>query len=140
MKTITSFAKMPLRIMVVVSMILLATSCVDHEVPSQVAAKIKTLPLAHSFTPTFYVQFEDLGNIPIAEYGIAMSTGISGQLVSVPTVADEIFKFTQSPTDLNVKTEIYPKLFADANYRAYAKLSDGSVVYGEVLKFRFQPL
>lgn len=117
---------------------LFAASCTDHEVPVMTPAKIKTLTLFHGNSSTFRVQFEDLGNIPITEYGVAMSTGVSGFLKNTPTLEDEVLVFT-SPIDLNIKSQVLNRLFADANYRAYAKLNNGTIVYGEVLKFRFEP-
>jgi hypothetical protein len=127
-----------LQLLAMLFVTLFAASCTDHEVPVLTPAKIKTLELHHGLPTTFFVQFEDLGNIPITEYGIAMSTGVSGFLVNKPTVDDEILPFPAA-INLDVKSHKYNVLFADANYRAYAKLSNGTVVYGEVLKFRFQP-
>ena len=87
------------RVFALLALMLFAASCTDHEVPEPqlVPAKIKTLPLKHG-TPiaTFYVQFEDLGNIPITEYGVVMSTGVSGYLVPLPTLADEVLIFTEA--------------------------------------------
>ena len=145
MKTITRLP-VPFRIVNGISvptlaiffLVLFATSCTDHEVPDLIPAKIKTLPLKHGTSSTFYVQFEDLGNIPITEYGIVMSTGIAGHLVSMPTVDDEVLIFTDEK-NLDIRSYLYNTLFPDANYRAFAKLSNGTVVYGELLKFRFQP-
>ncbi|MCE7066959.1 hypothetical protein [Dyadobacter sp. CY326] len=132
----------PFRVITMLALMLFVASCTDHEVPEpeKVPAKIKTLPLKHGVPiATFYVQFEDLGNIPIVEYGVVMSTGVAGYLVALPTVADEVLIFSEPANNLDKKTQTQNKTFADANYRAYAKLSDGTVVYGELLKFRFEP-
>lgn len=120
---------------------ILVFSCAkDHEIPVNMPAKIKTLEFIHGVpTSTFKVQFEDLGNIPIVEYGIAMSKGISGQLEPIPTVANEVLIFTATPIDLNIKMQTYSQNFADVNYRAYARLNNGTVVYGAIIKYRFQP-
>lgn len=131
-----------LRISMFLFLSLLVFSCTkDHELPVKIPAKIKTLEFIHGVpTSTFKVQFVDLGNIPITEYGIAMSKGLSGQLEPNPTVANEVLVFSAPPVDLNIKTQTYSQNIADVNYRAYARLSDGTVVYGDIIKYRFQPV
>ena len=135
-----SFLKMAhkLQLFVMMFVTLFAASCTDHEVPVMTPASITTLTLFHGNSSTFRVQFSNLGNIPITEYGVVMSTGVSGFLRNTPTIDDEVLVFT-SPIDLNIKSQVLNRLFADANYRAYAKLNNGTIVYGEVLKFRFEP-
>ena len=140
--TIQMFLIRPLRCFLVILLVSFSGfSCInDHEIPVKVPAKIKTVEMIFAFPSTFKLQFEDLGNIPVTEYGILLSKGISGFLTPVPTFADEVFIFT-SPVDLSVKSQVYvtSTSYADVNYRAYAKLEDGTIVYGEVLKYRFQP-
>ncbi|WAC15132.1 hypothetical protein [Dyadobacter pollutisoli] len=130
------------------SLLLFSFSCADHVVPTNpVPAQIKTLDAFRSIGQTgaevsnFGVQFENLGNIPITEYGVIF---VHGSLVATPTMNNSVKLIIASPADLNQKFRGGPGLlFAPVepvimfSYRAYAMLSNGSVVFGEVKSVSF---
>jgi hypothetical protein len=130
-----------------VSLFLFSFSCEDHVVPANpVPAQIKTLDVVRSLTATnLGVQFENLGNIPIAVYGIVY---VPNSLIATPDIngAPSLILPIASPADLDPKFRTGPTLnFGPGvssitfSYRAYALLNNGTVVYGEVKNVAFTP-
>ena len=91
-------------------------------------------------TYTFRVRFEELGEIE--EFGILYVPWIADKTQKTPTWGDPETRsapFPISPSAAGtIETSSVTLLYSDfnnANYRAYAIKSDGSVVYGEVMYF-----
>ncbi len=110
---------------------------------------ITTLELEYKATPgisgmdyTFRVKFDQIGEV--AEYGIVFVPFIRDKADKVPTFGGFTsvpVKFTEKagPVGTVHKQEQSFRFsyFNDANYRAYAVLKDGTVVYGETLHIGF---
>ncbi|WP_138475900.1 hypothetical protein [Dyadobacter bucti] len=133
------------------SLVFASFSCQDHEVPEQPQqpelATIKTVSAVYGGATNIFsytVQFENLGNVPIIEYGIVSYAGETDES-HVPDVpaAPYVFPFYERqyafamPATLNAatiaraydqKSNTPTRLF----YRAYAIHSNNAVVYGEV--------
>ncbi|WP_439582882.1 hypothetical protein [Dyadobacter bucti] len=138
------------------SLVFASFSCQDHEVPQQPEqpqqpklAQINTMSAVYGGATNIFsytVQFEDLGNVPIIEYGIVSYAGETNEnhVPDVPAAPyvfpfyERQFAFTEHmPATLNAVTITRPfdqqsntptRLF----YRAYAIHSNNAVVYGEV--------
>jgi hypothetical protein len=133
------------------SLVFTSFSCQDHEVPEQPQqpelATINTVSAVYGGATNIFsytVQFEDLGNVPIIEYGIVSYGGETDEnhVPDVPA-APYVFPFYERqyafamPATLNAATiaraydqqsNTPTRLF----YRAYAIHSNNAVVYGEV--------
>jgi hypothetical protein len=122
------------------SVFLMAFSCQDHVVPdTPVAPEIQTLDLnVGSSGVTFKLAFTKIGEVPVTEYGTLYKVvEISGELI--PTEADTKAIFTESVT-LETKSKMV-NLFIGGEwifYRAYAKLANGTTIYGEVMNARLK--
>jgi hypothetical protein len=105
-----------------------------------VAPKIKTLQIINGSTGLdFRILIEELGNVPVTEYGVVWKVQKDNQQVT-PTVNDSKTVFPMpftlgqhSKLEFNVQTQ-QPYVFMF--YRAYAILENGTVVYaGETRAF-----
>ena len=126
--------------------LLFCLSCTDHE-PSGpiVAPKIKTLQIINTEEVNgavglnFRILIEELGNVPVTEYGVVWKVQKDNQQAT-PTVNDSKTVFPMpftlgqhSKLEFNVQTQ-QPYVFMF--YRAYAILENGTVVYaGETRAF-----
>lgn len=86
----------------------------------------------------FKVQFEKAGEV--VEYGIVYKAWITDESDKTPILDGSgttkiVFGTTPPGAGVTDSRELSISFsnFNDVNYRAYAKLSDGSVVYGDVL-------
>lgn len=91
---------------------------------------------------TFRLKFEKISNVK--EYGIVFIPWISEKSEKTPTVGGKdaiLVPFTDKPgsagTILSSRVTFTFSYFNDANYRAYAVLTDGTVIYGEILHIVF---
>lgn len=113
-------------------------SCTDHAIPSLKSPVINTGILLTTNQPdpvdvNFYVNFSDLGEIGISEYGIIYGNSIPDAELNVGNSAVKYVVFIAKPSlgDLT-QMKVLPKLVDPFHYKAYAKLSDGSVIYGKL--------
>lgn len=134
------------------ALFLFAFSCQDHRDPDPEPiaedARVRTLEITNPGQVindlNFRMSFEKLGTRPIAEFGVLLSFQSSGsdEFSAVPTFLNQFtsaLKFEKTPTQGEhqllrkaVGFDDFEKLY----YRAYARLSNGTVVYGDVLEFR----
>ncbi|WP_031528083.1 hypothetical protein [Dyadobacter crusticola] len=122
---------------------LFSFSCEDHVVPEtpEVLPVISTLPMDISAGKlNFKIAFQNLGNAQIGSYGVVYSTAfydLSLSYTKTPTIDYEKQDFTGSPAlgNLSNSAAPAPEGFFAIFYRAYAMLSNGKVVYGDVMKF-----
>ncbi|WP_138475901.1 hypothetical protein [Dyadobacter bucti] len=130
------------------SLFLASFSCQDHEPePPRIFPVINTLNVVRTNDePSFQysVQFQELGNQQIAEYGVVTYAGSANEnpaptIQVVNNVKGRKYDFSgpgYMPPSLDVKSIVRQydgpagqiRLF----YRAYARLADNSVVYGQV--------
>ncbi|HRP56790.1 hypothetical protein [Agriterribacter sp.] len=118
------------------------------EGPDSKEAKVSTVEL--SYTPStsvygsdlvFKIKFEDIGKgeKAITEYGImytAWITNLSDKTPSNGTGTAILFRDTPAAEKVIEKAVTLSfQQFNDANYRAFARLKDGTYVYGEVKYF-----
>lgn len=110
---------------------------------------ISTLELEYKATPgisgmdyTFRVKFDQIGEV--AEYGIVFVPWIADKADKVPTIGGSTsvpVKFSEKAGPVGTvhkhEQSFRFSYFNDANYRAYAVLKDGTVVYGETLHIGF---
>lgn len=124
-------------------------SCSDHEIPLDPPI-IETL--TYNLIPTrvaegrdvvlqWWLRFETLGTIPITEYGIVYNAGIEGETVGVtPLVTDSLSKEIPFSDVAVVDDGIFEihgiNAFEIIYYRAYAKLNNGQVIYGDIFSNR----
>ena len=116
---------------------LLSFSCEDHvtpEVPADEAPIIRTIGVnIGSNTVQFNLVFDKAGNIPVVEHGILYRVSGFGASGIVPTESDSKVMFdlpistTKKSKQHDISTDGTTRLF----YRAYAKLSNGNMIYGE---------
>jgi hypothetical protein len=126
-------------------------SCMDHFVP-ETSPEIETL--AFEFIPVrvsadegqplkWNLKFKSLGTAGIKEYGIVYLAAGEDHLISNMTPAlsntdAKLIKFTDTAVaDVKLQKTASIGSFSWVNYRAYAKLNNDDVVYGEVIKFAF---
>jgi hypothetical protein len=117
-----------------------AFSCQDHPV-ADTPAQIKTQKLTFNQYPNaiFHVEFQTIGTVPILEYGIVY-TARSGKTLEInktPTILDNKIIFTTPALAGSVSHPfVLDESTAEMFYRAYAKLQDGVVLYGDdILQF-----
>jgi len=130
------------------TLFLFAFSCQDHvvpEVPEAEALEIETLEI-ESPTNGLYslrkigVNIEKLGSKPVKEYGLVVSIHEIGNndYTETPTINNKTLSIDE-PFTLGKHTSIesaYEREYIEeVFYRAYAELTDGQVVYGEIFKF-----
>lgn len=91
---------------------------------------------------TFRLTFESLGNVK--EYGIVYVPWIGEKSEKTPTydgATSVLFPFSEKAGPAGViqqqKHTFRFSDFNDVNYRAYAVLNDGTIVYGEILHIGF---
>jgi len=90
---------------------------------------------------TFKVRFEDTGkgDKVVDEYGILFKAWIADLDNKIPTNGSgTIILFHDTPAAgsiIDKEVTLTFEQFNDANYRAFARLKDGSYVYGEVMYF-----
>jgi len=145
MKTTPFFATLLL------AFVVLGTSCKKDKTAAEESGDTVVTTLALEYAPTsavygfeytFKLQFEKRGG-DIKEYGIVYKGWVSTKTEKTPIVGGTdcytIVFGTSSPTAAGVvqskKKTIGFLEFNDANYRAYAILNDGTVVYGEIRFF-----
>jgi hypothetical protein len=125
-----------------VVLLILTCSCTDHDLP--VAYPVIETVVEYSQRTTdgleynFGVNFLEMGNVPIVEYGVlyAYSLGRALELLDGTLLAAKAV-FTGTPrlgiTKQWSKVPSIGIILWPVNlHRAYAKLSDGTVVYGKV--------
>lgn len=126
-----------------------ATSCADHQTPNPELPQINTLPLIFSDDEEKggvfeRVEFTSIGNQPIVEYGLLMKTSTQKNGI-VPTLTDnqQVDVFSQIPIVGVRSTSTLFKFLPIYNdgktsyslyYRAYVKLANGTVIYGNTLE------
>ena len=118
------------------------------ETPGNKEAKVSTVAL--SFTPSAAVYGTDIvfkiklegtgqGDKAIAEYGIVFKAWVTDLSDKTPVKGTgTIVLFSDTPVagkTLEKKVTLTYQQFNDANYRAFAKLKDGTYIYGEVMYF-----
>ncbi len=116
--------------------------------PDNKEAKVSTVAL--SFTSSTIVYGSDLvfkikmegtgqGDKAIAEYGIVFKAWVTDLSDKTPVKeTGTIVLFSDTPAagkTLEKKVTLTYQQFNDANYRAFAKLKDGTYIYGEVMYF-----
>lgn len=117
-------------------MLLMAFACTDHNMPGppQLETLITEMNCNASFT--YKLNVKESGNMRVVEYGIVYSG--TAPINPTPTVdinAKTIFSeaFTDGP-----KTQLgYSLCVPETYYRAYAILENGTVVYGNIIHFRY---
>jgi hypothetical protein len=90
--------------------------------------------------PNYGVQFQNLGNIPVIEYGIVF---VDGTMAVSPEVNNTKVIFSNA-VNLDPKFKMGPGLSSGPmgivfSYRAYAILEGGTVVYGVAKGGIFSP-
>jgi hypothetical protein len=116
----------------------ISASCTDHGAEPLRSPAITTNQLLTTNQPDpvevyFHLEFTDLGEIGVSEYGIIYGNGIADADLNVGNSAVGYVIFTGAPTIGDVEQmKVLPKLVEPFHYKAYAKLSDGSVIYGQL--------
>jgi hypothetical protein len=111
-----------------VAFCLLSFSCTDHDIPSvRPVIETETAYIEDSFSDNmiFGIKWIELGSVPVVEYGNIYSQTLSGDALNVDgaDVVKVVFpKGNVSHVGFFPSRNIY--------YRAYAKLGDGTVIYG----------
>ncbi|MCE7067173.1 hypothetical protein [Dyadobacter sp. CY326] len=127
-------------------------SCQDHPIP-QTLPSLTTQPINRSNTRafslfTFQLVVDNVGSIPVKEYGVVFTTYddldiVSPDVISEPTIVNGkviSFKGVFSPGNhQESKTDVPDsKLTLDYIFqRAYAVLNNGTVVYGQVITTKY---
>lgn len=121
-------------------------SCTDHapQPETAVAPVIKTIETRLNYKPeNFYIigaELENIGSKPIKEIGIVYSLRFvnNPSFHAVPTVSDTKVATVSNPdkagsykTGHNLPVSSFERMY----YRAYAILSDDSIVYGNILEY-----
>ena len=128
---------------VLLSLFLFSYSCQDHQVPGE-PPLLSTHELFYdslhgkcSFTTELEVL--NIGTIPVTEYGIVYNAALNGgggpgyDNPSIDNYPKIVFDM---PFSTGIKTKVGPQICTNSNYyRAYAILSNGTVVYGQTLRF-----
>ncbi|PSL28727.1 hypothetical protein [Dyadobacter jiangsuensis] len=127
---------------VLLSLFLFSYSCQDHQVPGE-PPLLSTHELFYdsingkcSFTTELEVL--NIGTIPVTEYGVVFSAvgGGDGPFTDTPMVETHSKVIFDMPFSTGVKTKVGPQICTNNNYyRAYAILSNGTVVYAQTLHF-----
>ncbi|MCF0050258.1 hypothetical protein LXM25_09330 [Dyadobacter sp. LJ53] len=133
------------------ALFLFAFSCQDHRDPDPEPiaedARIRTLEITNPGQVindlNFRMSFEKVGNRPISEYGLLLSFKSinSDEFATVPTLGNEFssaLKFDHAATvgeHVKLQKSVGFDDFKTLYYRAYAKLNDGKVVYGEAMEY-----
>ena len=129
--------------LICLSLFLFSYSCQDHQVPGE-PPLLSTHELFYdsshgkcSFTTELEVL--NIGTVPVTEYGIVYNSALgggSGPGHDNPTIENYPKIVFDMPFSTGVKTEVGPQICTNSNYyRAYAILSNGTVVYGQTLRF-----
>lgn len=129
--------------LVCLSLFLFSYSCQDHQLPGE-APLLSTHDLFYdsghgkcSFTTELEVL--NIGTIPVTEYGIVYNAALgggSGPNYDNPTIEDYPKIVFDMPFSTGIKTKVGPQICTNSNYyRAYAILNNGTVVYGQTLRF-----
>ena len=130
-------------------MFLFAFSCQDHRDPEPLAedARLRTLEITNPGQIindlNFRMSFEKLGARPITEYGVLLSFKAtnSGEFSATPTLGNEFsspLKFDGAASvgeHIKLQKSIGFDDFKTLYYRAYAKLGNGNIIYGETLEY-----
>lgn len=125
------------------SLFLFSYSCQDHKAPGE-PPLLSTQKLFYDSIHgkcSFTTQLEvlNIGTIPVTEYGIvynAALSGGSGPNFDNPTIDNYPKIVFDMPFSTGVKTKVGPQICTNSNYyRAYAILSNGTVTYGQTLRF-----
>ena len=118
------------------ALLLVATiSCTDHEIQKRPVIETGNLIWFSNHTSAFWifaVNFVDLGNVPVVEYGVVYAKELpaDGLTVNSPGVSVEKFTEPQIPVLGNVSQPNLLVPMSSLYYRAYAKLSDNTYIYG----------
>lgn len=118
--------------------LLLSISCTDHLPQTLKSPVINTGILLTTNQPDpvdvyFSLFFSDLGEIDILEYGIIYGNNIPDSELIVGNPAVGFVLFTGKPIIGDVsQVKVLPKLVDPFHYKAYAKLGNGSVIYGKL--------
>ena len=116
--------------------------------PDNKETKITTMELASTPSTAVYgsdlvfkIKFEGIGqgDKSVEEYGIVYAAWISNLSNKIPVKeTGTIVLFSDTPVAgkiMEKKATLTFQQFNDANYRAFARLKDGTYVYGEVKYF-----
>jgi hypothetical protein len=111
--------------------------CTDHEPRPVVLPRLTTLdinnyPLSSQLPPGVImlgVSIEDLGNVPIVEYGVAWRVFATDTPQTLPTVNDSKTMFPGVASLGAHWQEKGSPLNGEIHYRGYVILNDGTVVY-----------
>jgi hypothetical protein len=116
--------------------------------PDNKEAKVSTVALSFTSSTTVYgsdlvfkIKLEGTGqgDKAIVEYGIVYTAWIANLSNKTPVKeTGTIVLFSDTPVAgkiMEKKVTLTYQQFNDANYRAFAKLKDGTYIYGEVMYF-----
>ena len=123
-----------------VMLFLVSFSCTDHDIPL-VRPSLETENVNRGKTATsdglyFGVKWLDLGNsVSIVEFGNVYSKTVSGEALKLGEPGVEKIVSPIAPVLGNVYFAKFFVVDSDYYYRGYAKLGDGSVIYGTAKKF-----
>ena len=123
----------------------------ERAAPSDNTTEVKTLELTsvpssavYGRDYTFKLRFDKLKKEDVSEYGIAYSPWINRSGDKTCLIGGSgtfTFKFGATPKDAGTVETITKTIsysdFNDANYRAYAILKNGTIVYGEIMHIVF---
>ncbi|WP_426295126.1 hypothetical protein ACN9ML_10430 [Dyadobacter endophyticus] len=125
--------------MVFLSLFLFSYSCQDHQIP-EVPPSLVTLqvsPGAVRCEVAFNFNLVDTGNMPITEFGIVVAgTGFGGNSSETPSVGTHTKLVFDPPFTTGVKNKNSKVCTNNVSFRAYAILSNGTIVYGERLIYQ----
>jgi hypothetical protein len=130
------------------ALFLFAFSCQDHVVPEEPETETLKINTLNIESPTegeynigrYWVEIKALGSKPIKEFGIVASFHSKGSndYTDLPTIANQVKIIEETATlgehsliDLAPNRDEITEMF----YRAYAELTNGDIIYGEVLKY-----
>lgn len=121
-----------------------ACSLQDHVEPQKLKLSTPAFDYSDDFKMRFKVQVDALGDLPVTEYGILHLSFFRAD--NDKDYTPRIEHGARMPFDqsiaLGTNSYVYTgSAFAGKYfffYRAYAVLSDGSVVYGEIKSFTFE--
>jgi hypothetical protein len=125
------------------SLFLFSYSCQDHQLPGE-PPLLSTHELFYDSTHgkcSFTTELEvlNIGTIPVTEYGIVYNPtlgGGGGPSFDNPVIESFPKVIFDMPFSTGVKTKVGPQICTNSNYyRAYAILNNGTVVYGQTLRF-----
>lgn len=118
---------------ILLAILFLNFSCEDHTVQKLPAFEtVNYGPNCH-FLFTYRIKINDVGNVPVKEFGIVYSTSNSAP---EPVLGINFNVVFQSPFLLGNREQLAPgQCVPDAYYRAYAVLENNTVLYANTIHF-----